>query len=123
MSTDARRIIRLDKWLWFARFFKTRTLSAKTVAAGQVRLNGDRVRKPSQSVGPGDTLTFAQGNRVRVVKVLATGTRRGPASEATQLYHDLAPPEPHTPPTGRVGARPTKKDRRAIDRALGESGN
>ena len=80
--------IRLDKWLWQARFFKSRSLSASVVEAGHVRLNGQHVTKPAQGVGPGDVLTFAQGRAIRVVRILAIGTRRGPASEAQALYVD-----------------------------------
>ncbi len=92
-----RETIRLDKWLWQARFFKTRSLAARAVAQGRVRLNAARVDKPAQAVGAGDALTFAQGNRIRVVRVLALGTRRGPAAEAQALYEDLAPPGPGVP--------------------------
>ncbi|WP_420798908.1 RNA-binding S4 domain-containing protein [Oceaniovalibus guishaninsula] len=101
----------MDKWLWFARFFKTRSLSARLVAEGGVRINGTRVTKPSASVRAGDALTFAQGDRVRVVRIVAIGARRGPAPEAQALYDDLAPPEGDAP-VRRAGARPTKKDRR-----------
>lgn len=80
--------IRLDKWLWQARFFKSRSLSAGAIEAGHVRLNGQHVTKAAQAVGPGDVLTFAQGRAIRVVRILATGTRRGPASEAQALYRD-----------------------------------
>jgi ribosome-associated heat shock protein Hsp15 len=76
-------------------------------------LNGERTDKPARAVGQGDVLTFAQGTQVRVVRILAPGTRRGPAPEAAGLYEDLAPPAQK--PSG--GERPTKKDRRAIDRA------
>ena len=106
---------RLDKWLWQARFFKTRTLAAREVGAGHVRLNGTRVAKPAQAVGSGDVLTFAQGRHVRVIRIRALGDRRGPASEARTLYDDLAPPEAAEPPPERVGERPTKRDRRALD--------
>ena len=107
---------RLDKWLWYARFFKTRGLASKLVAGGHVRVNGDRVSKPSQSVGPGDVLTFAQARQIRVIKIAGLGTRRGPASEAQDLYEDLTPePEPQAPPPARVGERPTKRDRRALE--------
>ena len=92
-----RESIRLDKWLWHARFFKTRSLAARAVAEGRVRLNAERVEKPAQSVGPGDALTFPQGNRIRVVRVRALGTRRGPAPEAQALYEDLTPPDPGVP--------------------------
>jgi ribosome-associated heat shock protein Hsp15 len=81
---------RIDKWLWFARFVKTRPLAAAIVSQGQVRLNKVKVGKPSHEVGPGDVLTLAMHGRVRVIKVLAIATRRGPASEAQTLYEDIA---------------------------------
>lgn len=111
MDEPAARI-RLDKWLWQARFFKTRTLAAKQVTEGRVRVNAERATKPARPVGPGDVLTFPQGATVRVVRILALGLRRGPASEAQTLYEDLAP---RTEPAPRVGARPTKRDRRRLD--------
>ncbi|MCB2116052.1 MAG: RNA-binding S4 domain-containing protein [Rhodobacteraceae bacterium] len=83
--------IRIDKWLWQARFCKTRSLSAELVSAGKLRLNGARMAKPGHVVGPGDVLTFPQGAAIRVVRVLACGMRRGPAPEARALYEDLAP--------------------------------
>lgn len=107
--------LRLDKWLWHARFFKTRGLCAKQVAGGHLRLNSQKTLKPAQSVTPGDVLTFAQGDHIRVIKILALGTRRGPAPEAQALYEDLSPPRPDSPPdAARTGPRPTKKDRRDI---------
>jgi ribosome-associated heat shock protein Hsp15 len=112
--------MRIDKWLWHARFFKTRTLAAATVSAGHVRINSVKVAKPAQGVAPGDVLTFAQGNTVRVVRVIAHGTRRGPAPEAQTLYADLTPappPQEDVPsaPQPQDGGRPTKKDRRIFD--------
>jgi ribosome-associated heat shock protein Hsp15 len=86
--------IRIDKWLWHARFFKSRSLAAGAVQAGAVRLNGTHCQKPGHPVGPGDVLTFAAGSRIRVVRVLAPGLRRGPAAEAATLYHDLDAPPP-----------------------------
>jgi ribosome-associated heat shock protein Hsp15 len=83
--------IRIDKWLWQARFFKTRGLAAEAVSDGHLRLNGARMGKPSHAVGPGDVLTFPQGGQVRVVCIRACGTRRGPAPEARALYDDRAP--------------------------------
>ncbi|WP_424965414.1 RNA-binding S4 domain-containing protein [Dinoroseobacter sp. S375] len=106
----------MDKWLWFARFFKTRSLAAKQVSAGAVRINAVRVTKPATSVATGDVLTFAQGREIRVIRVEVPGTRRGPAPEAQLLYTDLTPaPEPDAPSAPRKGPRPTKKDRRALD--------
>jgi len=77
---------RLDKWLWHARFFKTRALAAAVIEKKGVRIDGRRVRKSGASVKVGDTLTFVQGDAVRVVRVLSLATRRGPASEAQTLY-------------------------------------
>lgn len=82
---------RLDKWLWCARFFKSRAHAAALLADGRLRLSGRRIEKAHATVRPGDVLTFPQGNDIRVVRVLATATRRGPATEARQLYEDLTP--------------------------------
>lgn len=113
--------IRIDKWLWHARFFKTRSLSAKVVSGGHCRVNGTPVAKPAFSVAPGDVLTFPQARDVRVVKIVAVGSRRGPASEAQALYEDLVPPEPKKadPPSPKFegGGRPTKRDRRAFEKS------
>ncbi len=85
---------RLDAWLWRARFFKTRGLATAVVAKGRVRLNGERVAKASRQVRIGDVLTFSQGGDIRVVRVLDFADRRGPASEAQQLYETVGGPEP-----------------------------
>jgi ribosome-associated heat shock protein Hsp15 len=82
--------IRIDKWLWQARFFKTRSLASEMVAAGHLRVNGDKTAKPGRAVGHGDVLTFRQAGVIRVIRILACGTRRGPAPEARGLYDDLA---------------------------------
>jgi ribosome-associated heat shock protein Hsp15 len=111
--------LRLDKWLWHARFCRTRSLAAQLAAAGKVRIAGTPVAKAHHAVKPGDVLTFPLGPQIRTVKVLALGERRGPAPEARLLYEDLAPPPPRTPDPPRVGERPTKADRRAIDRLQG----
>lgn len=112
--TDPRQTIRIDKWLWFARFFKTRGTAAKLVAGGHVRVNSEKVAKPAHAVGEGDTLTFPQGNRIRVVRLVSTGLRRGPAPEAQALYEDLTPEQKIVPPPVKTEGkgRPTKKDRR-----------
>ena len=83
------------------------------VADGKVRVNAERVTKTSHAVSPGQVLTFPQGRDVRVVRIEAIGTRRGPAPEAVALYTDLTPDRPPLEP--RVGPRPTKRDRRALD--------
>ena len=91
MSAETRPQLRLDKWLWQARFCKTRSVAAKLVSGGRVRVNTVKVSKSAYRVGPGDTLTFPQGREIRVVRIVALGARRGPASEAQMLYEDLAP--------------------------------
>jgi len=112
---------RLDKWLWHARFFKTRSLATRVCNAGGLRIGGEIVAKAHHTVRPGDVLTFPQGRHVRVVRVCALAERRGPASEAQALYEDLKPPSresrmpaPAARPPG--GGRPTKRERRALDR-------
>lgn len=110
---------RIDKWLWQARFFKTRSLATKVVSSGAVRVNSDKISKAAAAVGPGDVLTFPQSRQVRVIKILHTANRRGPAPEAQQLYEDLSPPEAADssddlqPAVPRAG-RPTKKQRREL---------
>lgn len=81
--------LRLDKWLFHARFFKSRDLAQDCVEDGHLRLNAQRCVKPGHAVQIGDVLTFPQGNRIRVVRILALSDRRGPAAEAQVLYADL----------------------------------
>ena len=81
--------LRLDKWLWQARFFKTRALAADVVLSGHLRINGDRVRKPGHGVAINDVLTFSQADQIRLIRVVALALRRGPAAEASLLYVDL----------------------------------
>lgn len=123
--------IRIDKWLYFARFFKTRTLASAYASTGHVRLSRagrvERIHKPKTLVHPGDTLTFMKGERVFVVEIIACGARRGPAKEAFNLYIDHSPPpppKPDEPPKDAVrqagAGRPTKKDRRALEKIRGD---
>ena len=113
--------LRVDKWLWHARFFKTRSLAASRVKTGAVRINSTVTHKPSSTVAAGDVLTFPQGDHIRVIQIDALGERRGPAPEAQTLYTDLSPPQPksqdkQTPNPAYDGkGRPTKKDRRTLD--------
>ena len=120
---------RIDKWLWHARFFKTRTLAGKFAAAGGVRLRrgdrSDRVAKSSAAVRTGDILTFCLGDRVRVIEILAIAARRGPAAGAQRLYADHSPPNPPqsspaAPPAARSrgAGRPTKKERRNLEKLV-----
>lgn len=112
---------RIDKWLFFARVVKSRSLAARLAQAGRVRVNREKIDQASQLVRPGDTLTITLDRRILVYRVLGTGSRRGPASEARLLYEDLSPPPSASPPDAfaprrEPGAgRPTKKERRALD--------
>ena len=119
---------RLDRWLWFARFFKSRTLAAKACSGRKVRVNRQVISKASATVRPGDVLTFPQGREIRVVRIVDFANRRGPAAEAQTLYEDLAPPElqaakPAAPPRAgqreRGSGRPAKRERRAVERLRG----
>jgi ribosome-associated heat shock protein Hsp15 len=110
---------RIDKWLWFARVTKTRTLAQKLAVSGRVRVNRERNDSASRPVKAGDTLTIVMEAGVRILRVVSPGVRRGPAPEARLLYEDLSPPPAprKAPPIGREAGsgRPTKRDRRAID--------
>jgi ribosome-associated heat shock protein Hsp15 len=116
---------RLDKWLWFARAIKSRTLAAGLVTEGKVRVNRERSTKPSQPLRPGDVVTITVRGDVRVLRMLLPGVRRGPPVEAQALYEDLTPVVPR-PEKGDVTAlngerthgsgRPTKRERRQMDR-------
>ncbi len=110
--------LRVDRWLWFARIFKTRGLAARVVAAGHLRVNAAKVSKPAHRIAPGDTLTVQVAGDIRILRILALGTRRGPAPEAQGLYEDLTP-KPEITPVAEKNARkgrPTKKDRRDLMR-------
>jgi ribosome-associated heat shock protein Hsp15 len=111
---------RIDKWLWYARVAKSRTLAADLVIAGKVRVNRTRAVKASQSVRPGDVLTIALRGHVQVLKVLAPGLRRGSPVEARQLYESIGPPPAKVVPGSgerdRGTGRPSKRDRRLTDK-------
>lgn len=130
-ATPASSSQRLDKWLWFVRVVRTRTLAAGLVTDGCVRVNKERVIKPSHTLRIGDVVTVSVGGRVRVLEVVAAGDKRGSADDARHLFRDLTPPrEAAAPPLGGLDAtgqgsigareagsgRPTKRDRRALDR-------
>ena len=83
---------RLDKWLWFARIVKSRTLAAQLVEDGKVRINRAKAAKPAQAVRPNDVLTIVIRGGVQVIRVVAPGARRGPPAEARLLYELLSPP-------------------------------
>jgi len=107
---------RLDKWLWCARLTRTRTLATRLIAAGKVRVNGERTLKASRLLKEGDVVTATYLTRLFVVRVIGATERRGPATLARSLYEDLTPATPlPVPPELRKGARPTKRDRRRMD--------
>jgi len=112
--SEAAEKLRADKWLWQARFFKTRSLSAKLITGSHLRVNSDKVVKSATTVKVGDVLTFPQGNHIRVIQVDGIGARRGPAIEAQALYTDLSPPQPRDigKPYAERGGRPSKAERR-----------
>jgi ribosome-associated heat shock protein Hsp15 len=124
---------RLDKWLWFARVTKSRTLAATLVLEGKIRVNGERVAKPAHTLKAGDAVTIAMRQRVRILRVKGFGLRRGSAALASELFDDLSPPPVKANAVGgdatdagfRGGAdaqrvpgsgRPTKRERRELDR-------
>jgi ribosome-associated heat shock protein Hsp15 len=86
--------LRVVTWLWFARLFKSRTLAAALCRSGRLRVNGVTVEKAHQGLKVGDVLTFPKADYIRVIRVVALGSRRGPAPEAESLYEDLDPPAP-----------------------------
>ena len=121
--------LRIDKWLWAARFFKTRTLAAEAVKGGRVQVDGQRA-KPSREIGRGDRLVITIGQTRRAVLVLGVAPRRGPAAEAALLYEETpqsiaerealaAQRRLAQPPGADLGARPTKRDRRRFDATPG----
>jgi ribosome-associated heat shock protein Hsp15 len=113
--------MRIDKWLWAARAFKTRSLASHACDGGKVDVNGEAA-KPAKQVRGGDHIEITIVGGRRILKVTGLSERRGPATEARLLYEDLTPPAPPRirqpkPPYRPPGAgRPTKRERRAIDR-------
>ena len=128
MADNSLVSVRLDKWLWYARFFKTRSLATKLMSSGKLRIDGEVTTKPHRTAQIGQVLTFAQGAHIRVIRIEAIGSRRGPAPEAELLYTDLDPPKRQTAEdkvssrqkhfeSRQTGSgRPTKKDRRQTTR-------
>ena len=120
--------VRLDKWLWAARFFKTRSLASKAVSGGHVHLNGRRV-KPSRMIQGGEQLLIKRGSEVYTVNVLALSSRRGPAKVAQTLYEETEESRVRREqareerrlikaPASRPEGRPDKRDRRKIRKFL-----
>jgi len=129
MTQDDSDRVRLDKWLWAARFFKTRSLATEAIAGGKVEVNGDRA-KPAKGVKPGDEVRLRLGAYEHVLIVRNLAERRGPASVAQALYEEtqasrdarerLAAQLKMAPPTFvyEEKGRPTKKDRRDLSRLI-----
>ena len=118
--------LRIDKWLWAARFFKTRGLAAEAIDAGRVSVNGERA-KPAKAVKPGDMLAIRRPPYEHTVKVLGVSERRGPAAEAQKLYEetpesrarrDAVAAEMKSLPPPVFKGRPTKRDRRTLERFI-----
>lgn len=120
--------LRLDRWLFFSRIVKSRSLAAKLIGTGHIRVNGEKTHQAKHAVGPDDVLTVTLPNDrasdVKIIKLVACGTRRGPAAEAQTLYEDMTPPPPskedkeitaskNAPSPGR---RPTKHERQGLQR-------
>ena len=118
--------IRLDTWLWYARFYKSRSLSSKAIVSGKLRVNSNKIIKPASKVKKNDVLTINHINMVRIIQVQSLGSRRGPASEAQKLYNDLAGDKIDASKIKSVSEkskketnkRPTKKDRRILDKIV-----
>ena len=118
--------IRLDTWLWYARFYKSRSLSSKAILSGKLRVNSNKIIKPASKVKINDVLTINHLNMVRIIQVQSLAIRRGPASEAQKLYKDLSGDATGVANIKHVSEkskkdtnkRPTKKDRRILDKIV-----
>jgi len=131
VSDTVNDALRLDKWLWAARFFKTRALATEAVAGGKVHVNGDRC-KPARKVHPGDRVTVQRGQEIFDVEVLGIRAQRRPAAEARQLYAETAESiarreaeaarRREQRDTARPGRRPDKRERRHIRRFIRKEG-
>ena len=125
---ECEKSLRIDKWLWYARFFKTRTIATKKVNSGKFRVDGNLINKSHKQIIVGQILTFPYQNDIKVIKVLNLGNRRGPSTEAKLLFEDLSENlvEKKISKTKQVNnifekrfegsGRPTKRDRRLTDK-------
>ncbi|MEE9314451.1 MAG: RNA-binding S4 domain-containing protein [Rhizobiaceae bacterium] len=123
--------LRADKWLWYARVVKTRSLAATLIKNGKVRVNSDKFSSPSRTVCVDDVLTVTLSRQIKILKIRTMATRRGSAPEAQLLYEDLTPPPVKQVPVTRPlkqavreegAGRPTKKERRVLSRFRSEVG-
>ncbi len=121
MGDDRQRI---DRWMFFARVVKSRSLAAKLAQSGRVRVNGDKINQPSRQIASGDVLTITLDRKILILRVIEPGERRGPYDEAKLLYEDISPPPVAT--EKRAGALapyreagsgcPTNRERRQMDK-------
>jgi ribosome-associated heat shock protein Hsp15 len=119
---------RVDKWLFFARVVKSRSLAQKLVQSGAVRINRDKIDNAARILRPGDTLTISLRSGIRILTVRDPGVRRGPASEAAELFEEITQPSvrpDQTPPLQETGYQPSKqppnkRERRQLDRLRGD---
>jgi ribosome-associated heat shock protein Hsp15 len=127
VEAEGRDAVRIDKWLWAARFYKTRSLATDACDGGKVEVNG-HAAKPHKLVRVNDKLSFTHPSGPKEVTVVALSERRGPASEARLLYEDHSPPPPpreerpfFAPLPSRIPGfgRPTKRERRETERLRG----
>jgi len=119
--------IRLDKWLWFARQVKTRSLAQKMISSGKVRVNAEKITLSKKLIGADDVLTITLPRDIKILKIIECGTKRGPYEFAKTLYEDLTPPKPvfkkdDTPSSDPVaGKRPNKRDRKKAQIIIGKA--
>ena len=128
-SAEPVRKERLDRFLFFSRALKSRTLAQKVIETGAIRVNSERTDRSDYKVGAGDVLTMALHGRIVIWRILDPGQRRGPASEAQGLYEDISPPplprQELSPYDAAIAqrsegaGRPTKKERRETDKLRG----
>ena len=129
MAQSPPAAMRVDKWLWHARFFKSRTLATRLAAAGNIRINGQKQSRASASIRIGDVLTFPLNRHIRLIEVVALSTRSGPSVDAQALYLDRDPPQVKKRDEKIIeqaafreagSGRPTKKQRRAGNQFTGK---
>ena len=114
---------RIDKWLWHARFYKTRSIAQKQVATGKIRVDREKISSPSRKVSAGNVLTITRDRDVKIIEILGIADKRGPYSEAQLLYNDMSPPKPEKQKQEQTKesmsriqseGRPTKHQRKQI---------
>lgn len=114
---------RIDKWLWHARLYKTRSIAQKQVATGKIRVDREKISSPSRKVTTGNVLTITRERDIKIIEIVGIADRRGPYSQAQLLYHDMSPPKPEKQKQEQTResmsriqseGRPTKHQRKQI---------